>query len=134
MTVTDAPPEKKSQRDFEREQVTGAIAQICDAWARRPKLQQIARTPGGSQGGPSGSHGDPTANPRSWITQPSPMIGLGAKSTLVLVLRFSPNESAQRWRGSFNPVRLKVAIQDGAAAEYRDYATQTRTQVVQPDL
>lgn len=117
------PVEKiKSHKEFAREQVTGAIGQICDAWPDAIRASAARGFGTGGSGGrqPQGDHGDPVANKvlrfdrngdlkpdvaDRWLRQ--------ARELLVYVLQFSPDDGG--WTGRFDPVRMRSALKRGGA-------------------
>lgn len=103
-------PEKKSHKDFVRQQVTGAIGQICDAWNDAHEAAWARGYPRGGEGGSGGigGHGDPTGNramqadaAEDWIRR--------ARKYLAVVLAYSASDIART--GPFDPVRLKSYLQ-----------------------
>lgn len=109
-----APEKQKSHRDFAREQVTGAIGQICDAWNDAIAASAARGYPSGGQGGSGGigGHGDPTGN-RALVADAADGWIRRARGMLVWVLQFSARDDART--GRFDPVRLKPALKDGGA-------------------
>jgi hypothetical protein len=109
--------ERKSHKDYVREQVTGAIGQICDAWIEVAFAAAARGFPnGGDNGGRSqvGGHGDPTASlamtadvADDWIRR--------ARATLVLVLRFSGSGAPNRWTGRFDPVAMRATLKEAGS-------------------
>ena len=111
MTI-DRPERQKSHKDYAREQVVGAIGQICDAWNDAHEAAWSRGYPSGGSGGSGGigGHGDPTGN-RAMIPDSAEDWIKRATSALVFVLRFSTNDTGARWTGSFNPVLMKRDLQ-----------------------
>jgi hypothetical protein len=108
--------EKRSHKDFVRQQVTASIGQICDAWNDAHTAAAARGYPSGGEGGPSGvgGHSDPTAN-RAMIADVADDWIRRARATLVLVLRFSGSGSANRWTGPFDPVALRASLKEAGS-------------------
>lgn len=100
-----------SHKDYVRQQVTGSIGQICDAWPDAIAAAESIGFPTG-QGGRSGigGHGDPTANKAmnpdaaiDWMRR--------ARILLVLILRCSAGSGrGNRWMGPFNPKVMRTTL------------------------
>lgn len=108
---------QKTYKDFAREQVTGSIGQICDAWPDAQMAADAVGFPTGNGGDRSGKggHGDPTMhkamNPEAaiaWMRR--------ARSILVLVLKMSATPGkASRWLGPFDPLAMRVTLKEAGA-------------------
>lgn len=108
---------RRTHKDFAREQVTGAIGQICDAWPDAQSAADAVGFPAGQGGGRSGigAHSDPTANKAmnpdaamAWLAR--------ARSVLALVLKLSAAPGrGNRWLGPFDPKAMRAALKDAGA-------------------